>query len=97
MFELTLTVRALFYDSKAPCDQRLKAMYRISEMNHRLTPAAWQALRGEATYSDDALLEFILDQSDLSELEPSCRAAVENAMKHSTVSLLSGNSAGGIV
>ena len=60
-------------------------------------PAAWQALRGEATYSDDALLEFILDQSDLSELEPSCRAAVENAMKHSTVSLLSGNSAGGIV
>lgn len=80
MYELTLTVRALFYDNESPCEQRLKAMYRISEMNHRLTSAAWRRLQGAETYSDDALLQLILEHPDLPELEPSCREALEHAL-----------------
>lgn len=81
MHGLTLTVRWLFYDKEHPCEERIRLMYKISEMNHRFTAAAWQVLESKPTYPDDVLIEILLDHPDCPELEASCWDVLEHSIR----------------
>ncbi len=88
MHELTIVVRSVFHDFASKTDTTAPLAYKISELNHRLTSAAFALLIDKPTYPDRALIEMLWNWSETPELMPYFPFVLEQAMTRAEARLL---------
>jgi hypothetical protein len=81
MHGFTIAMRTAQVEHHNHCEGRWRLALRLSEINHRLTSAAYQLMTGQPTFPTNVLIEMILDHPDDSELAGHCRAALERAIR----------------
>ena|SRR5438477_12525382 len=81
IYESTLTMRGISVYFPEDCHKRWHLAYHLSEMNHRFALAASALMDGTNTFTDDTLIEILLDQSNYPELHGPCQEALIKVME----------------
>jgi hypothetical protein len=82
LHDLTVAVRSIVHDYADDCETRSRLVYAISELNHRLTAAAWETMEGRETYPDDALIDMLFEGPNHKELKPYFPYVLEHPMQY---------------
>jgi hypothetical protein len=69
MYEITIAMRAVFYDYQDDCETRSRLAYYLSERNHDISQVGISLMDPTSTYWNDGLMEFLRDYSHCPELE----------------------------